>query len=140
MKIFRTDLDDGEGSYRIDIVIAHLSTGEYHAGVTEPVIHVAESQLNVNYSKMDISGDMLGIWISRYRIAGDIAYDAFYLYDWRTGILKVVSMFHPFISTCNRFILFVLVAETRFSNQELWGFPAIVFGDIPSCKCPRMVF
>jgi hypothetical protein len=96
--IFRTGLDDGEGSYRIDIVIAHLSTGEYHAGVTEPVIYIAESQLNVNYSKMDISGDTLGIWISRYRIVGDITYDIFYLYDWRTGTLKAVSMFHFFKS------------------------------------------
>src|SRR5882724_8912193 len=94
--VFRTGLDGGEESYCIEIVIVHLSTGAHHTAVTEPVIHVTESHHVVNYSKMEICGDMLGIWISRCRMISDIPYDGFYLYDWKAGILKVVcTIFYP---------------------------------------------
>jgi hypothetical protein len=71
-----------------------LSTGEYHTAVTEPIIYVAESHQEISYSKMDISGDMLGIWICRYRIIDGVLCDGFYLYDWKAGILKVVRIFY----------------------------------------------
>lgn len=89
---FRTNLNDGEGPCRIEIIIVHLSTGAHHTAVTEPVIHVTECYQTINYSKMDISGDMLGIWISRHRFINDISYDGFYLYNWKAGMLRVVRI------------------------------------------------
>jgi len=98
MAHFRTPLDVGdlERSQRIEIVIMHLSTGTYHTAVTEPIIHVTESCHTLNYSKMDINGDILGMWISRNHTIGDEPYDGFYLYDWKSGMLKVVRTIASF--------------------------------------------
>lgn len=138
---FRTSLDNGHRFYRIEIVIVQLSTGTYHTAVTEPVIYVTESRQNINYSKMDISGDILGMWISRCCVINDTPYDVFYLYNWKTGMLKAVrTLLRLFYSISLTDCSFALVAEQRCPDLKLRGFLAFVVGYIPSRECPRMVF
>lgn len=86
-------------------MLLKFSTGEPHPSARHSRLFVANSEWARPAINMEISGDNLALIVTHF-LPNHLPQDRFYVYEWKTGVLKMVS---PVIKvlryTCRRPIL-----------------------------------
>lgn len=94
-----------------ELILLNISTGKYHTSATQPVIYVADTVTDQGHCSvmLEIVGDHLALLLT-YDTQVD---DMFYLYDWRSGVLKTVRA----SAMQEKFSLIVLLGYRRWSQR-----------------------
>ena len=80
--------------YSLDLVLLKFSTGEYHPLARQPRIHVQTSPEARLWVSPGIVGDHLALVVhSEEEPEDDVySYDRLFIFDWKTGHKRLVSM------------------------------------------------
>jgi hypothetical protein len=71
-----------------ELILLNISSGAYHTSAVQPVIYVTDADPDLGHCSvmLEVVGDYLALLLT-YETEQD---GMFYLYDWRSGVLKTV--------------------------------------------------